>query len=216
MTPKDQKKIAFIDCYIHTPSRECFELIKANFPYYEFSCFFPAHAPMESLEEFDAIIAIGSSSMVTDQFKWQLDLAEILHRALLSGIPVLATCFSFQLLCHKFDCGIGEWPADKKRIGAQKVNFLDTRFPSDSTFAYQHRQWVRSLSDQLMVIGHSRVCEIEAVEHRTLPFWGFQGHLESSMEFCANEAEIADPFLAKKCLDNGQKIIKTFFRNFMT
>lgn len=182
-------KISVIDCAIVEPVYECYNQLVS---FVETPLFYhlPSQLGMRSLERCpsDIYIVLGSYSNVDEHLPWHKPLADFLMKALHLGKPVLGICFGHQLLCHHFGAKVQARAGDPF-YGVREI----TALPSLSALGLieekkfsllaSHGQEVTDLPECLNLIATSKDCQVEAVEHKTLPFIGIQAHPEASWRF---------------------------------
>jgi GMP synthase (glutamine-hydrolysing) len=199
------KRIAIIDCAIHSPSLPCFLKMKKTFNQ-SLSMHAPAHFGMNSItkDNPDGWIIFGSHSNVSDQLPWHLELALFIQDQLKQKIPTLGICFGHQLMADQFGATISKVKGKNSSYqGKRTTTIINERFglKKESQFDIftSHKYEVSKLSDQLIHIGQSNECHYDMIAHKTLPYLGLQGHPESSEYFIQSEL---DTPMCKKYLED--------------
>ncbi|WP_044213325.1 gamma-glutamyl-gamma-aminobutyrate hydrolase family protein [Flammeovirga sp. OC4] len=98
--------------------------------------------------------------------------------------PVLGVCFGHQIL------GMLEGGEIKRTTEARSLETIKQTSPSplfhaipqNSVFEEDHCESV-TLSDSFQLLAHSQSCENEAMQHKTLNWWGVQFHPEVSEDY---------------------------------
>jgi GMP synthase (glutamine-hydrolysing) len=221
MSINNEKSIAIIDCSINTPSIVCFNRMQMASPvrltYHHASKF-----GLESLklEPANAYVILGSFSNVEDRLPWQRDLAGFAEEKLNQDIPVMGVCFGHQLLADRFGCLIEPNTPDRKlsHEGTRDIAIKTNRFgistgPKELLVA--HKFQITKLSDQIEMIATSEDCPFDGIQHKSLPFIGFQSHPEGSTTF-ARESILAalDQKQLASGMENGLAVMLDFF-NFV-
>jgi GMP synthase (glutamine-hydrolysing) len=138
-------------------------------------------------KDIDAVILSGSKARIVDEsqrnkFKHVTDLIKCLD------LPLLGICYGHQLLCTSFGCEVGALDQEVKNK-FEEVNIIkdDEIFsglgtsPTRLSFIESHYDYVKrdSLNEAgFVLLADSRSCEVEAVRHKSRPFYGVQFHPE--------------------------------------
>lgn len=219
VTSKIDKSIAIIDCSINTPSIVCFNRMLQATPikltYHHASKF-----GLESLKlaPAQAYVILGSYSNVEDRLPWQRDLAGFAEDKLLQGIPVMGVCFGHQLMADRFGCFVDANSEDRKLAheGTREVEIHSNRFgikPGKRELLVAHKFQIKKLSDQIEVIAESEACPFDGIQHKSLPFIGFQAHPEGSSTFARESILTAlDTKNLQAGMENGLQLMLEYFR----
>lgn len=213
-------KISVIDCAMVEPVYECYNQLVS---FVETPLFYhlPSQLGMRSLERCpsDIYIVLGSYSNVDEHLPWHKPLADFLMKALHQGRPVLGICFGHQLLCHHFGAKV-QARAGNPFYGVRCISSLASASPyypfEEKTFSLlaSHAQEVVDLPECLNLIATSHDCQVEAVEHKTLPFIGIQAHPEASWRFVETNLHPQNCFPDDEQIEEAQtfglKIIDQF------
>jgi GMP synthase (glutamine-hydrolysing) len=160
-------------------------------------------------KDIDAVILSGSKARIVDEsqrneFKHVTDLIKRLN------LPLLGICYGHQLLCTTFGCEVEALahPVTDKFEQVHIINDDDifSGLKADQTgpfFFESHNDNVKrnSLnSAEFVLLADSRTCEVEAVRHKSKPFYGVQFHPER----IKIESDIRP---------DGHKLIENFYKN---
>ena len=189
-----RKPILVIDPALHTCELDCFNEIVRRAPINsDFRYFAPARFGLDDLvstrERPAGIIILGSSASVYDGLDWQTNFNAWLLEQMKNGVPTLGICYGHQLIAHlfggKIDLGFN---GDKKKgcrdIVLASTCKLQAAHTSGSTIV-SHREVVVD-AGSLQVVASSADVLIEAIQHPSLPIWGFQPHIEATEAFLRN------------------------------
>jgi len=158
--------------------------------------------------DIDAIVISGSKARIVkasyrDEFNGVVNLVRN------SDLPTLGICFGHQLLCWSLGAEVGRRKHEAFK-GFAKIRVLvpDGLFSGsekDSTvpLAENHYDYVkkRSLDKAgFVLLADSRSCKVEAVRHKSKPFYGVQFHPERIEVNGESHPE-------------GHRIIENFYRN---
>jgi GMP synthase (glutamine-hydrolysing) len=168
-------------------------------------------ADYEVDNDIDAVILSGSKARIVDEtqrnmFKHVTDLIRHLN------LPLLGICYGHQLLCTSFGCKV-EALAQPVIDKFQEVHIVNddeifSGFKADQAgpiFFESHNDIVKrnSLNTAgFVLLADSRTCEVEAVRHKSKPFYGVQFHPERTK----NESDTRP---------DGQKLIENFYKNIV-
>src|SRR4051794_40352050 len=121
------KKLAFIDPFVVSPAVHCYngivDLLNISMTYHMPSKF-GMSSLLDSENETDAYLIVGSASHVTEPLDWHGPLAEFLVKVLKSGKPVMGCCFGHQLLCYAFGSSVDFAHADQEKYSGTRVMTL--------------------------------------------------------------------------------------------
>ena len=99
------------------------------------------------------------------------------------GVPTLGICAGHQFMARHFggqaSPGVGEFGAAELRLspeGLKSPMFKDV--PPTSTVWESHHDDVTEVPKDFIVLGASERCPVQAMQHKTQPFFGFQFHPE--------------------------------------
>jgi GMP synthase (glutamine-hydrolysing) len=164
------------------------------------------NADYEVEEDIDAIILSGSKARIVDPSHRE-QFEEAIGVVIRFNLPILGICFGHQLLCWSLGCEVGSLSASV--IGLfENVRVIEP----DGIFAGFGKQELVPLAEShfdyvtrnsldragLVLLADSPSCEVEAVRHKTKPFYGVQFHPERIS------------IKGQKHLE-GEKVISNFF-----
>jgi GMP synthase-like glutamine amidotransferase len=168
-------------------------------------------ADYEVGRDIDAVILSGSKARIVDEpqrneFKHVTDLIKRLN------LPLLGICYGHQLLCTTFGCKVGalaEPVIDKfEEVHIVNDDEIFAGFKAGQTgpfFFESHNDNVKKNSLKtagFVLLADSHTCEVEAVRHRSKPFYGVQFHPER----IKIESDIHP---------DGHKLIENFYKNIV-
>jgi len=169
------------------------------------------HADYEVDNDIDTVILSGSKARIVDEtqrnmFKHVTDLIRRLD------LPLLGICYGHQLLCTSFGCEVEALtkPVIDKFQEVHIVNDdeIFSGFKADQAgpfFFGSHHDIVKRNSLNMagfVLLADSRTCEVEAVRHKSKPFYGVQFHPER----IKNESDTRP---------DGHKLIENFYKNIV-
>ena len=161
-------------------------------------------------KDVDAVIISGSAARIVNP----LDRAQFegVERFIkFCSLPILGICFGHQLLCWAFGAEVDSLPEqvlsrfeDVTVIQSDEI-FADFKEGQTIPLAENHHDYV--LKDSLdsagfALIADSASCEVEAVKHKTKPFFGVQFHPERTT--IKNETH-----------PEGHTVIENFYTNIV-
>lgn len=163
-------------------------------------------------------VILGSYSNVEDRLPWQRNLANFIEEKLNQNIPTLGVCFGHQLMADRYGSHVA--PNTKERNlsheGTRKIQIKPNKFnitAGEKEFFVAHSFQIEKLSDQFETIATSPECPFDGIQHKTLPFVGFQAHPEASTTF-AREAinNSLDQDQMNAGLENGLSLMLDYFQ----
>jgi GMP synthase-like glutamine amidotransferase len=166
------------------------------------------HVGYEFEKDIDAVVLSGSKARIVnpshrDLFKETIDLIDLLK------IPTLGICYGHQLICWSLGCTVASLDEPvKDRFEDVRIIEVDEIFDGFKEhltvpFAQSHYDYVLkdSLTEAVLVLlADSDSCEVEAVKHKYLPFYGVQFHPERIV-------------IKDQICPQGHRIIENFFSN---
>ncbi len=138
------------------------------------------------VNDIDAVVLSGSAArIVLSSDRTKFEGVEVIIRNF--GVPLLGICFGHQLLCWAFGAEVGSLPKqvasrfEEVRIIQSDQIFSGFKEGHTSPLAENHYDYV--LKGGLDAAGFTLMadsvsCEVEAVKHKTKPFFGVQFHPE--------------------------------------
>ena len=211
--------VAFVDCFLNTPVNHCVNEIvtRENLTStYHMPCAYGLES-LKSIAKPSAYIILGSATHVSEKLDWHKELLDIIIPDLESGIPVLGICFGHQLIADHYGCKVGYiTPKQNTHTVLREIEFLksygDFKNGSKAQLAYAHAQVVQCVSNNIEVIAKSQEFEIEAIRHKSYPFYGFQSHPECSRSFLENELKLSNTQQQDRILSKGEAILSNFLK----
>ena len=200
-------KTLVINCSLKTKSEALVEAI-SKFSECAVVQFGDVHTDFHIDRDVDAVVISGSGARIVDPS----------HRAMFEGVvrlikncnlPTLGICFGHQLLCWTFGVRVGVLAQPVigrfEKVKVVDVDGLFAGFAQQQTIplAESHYDYVlrESLNQAGMVLlADSSSCEVEAVKHRSKPFYGVQFHPERISIESESHPE-------------GHSVIKNFYSN---
>jgi len=158
--------------------------------------------------EIDAVVISGSGARIVEpsdrhMFDGVVDLIKT------CDYPILGICFGHQLLCWTFGAKVGSL-AQPVLDRFETVRVVDgdgifAVFRENQTLALSENHYDYVLKENLeqagfFLLADSASCEVEAVKHKTNPFYGVQFHPERIN-------------VKSECHSEGHRIIENFYRN---
>lgn len=134
----------------------------------------------------DAVVISGSAARIvkaSDRAKFEG--AEQLIRN--CCLPLLGICFGHQLLCWAFGAEVGSLPRQVdyrfENVRVIQSDSIFAGFKEGQTVPLAENHYDYTLKDSLSnagfeLLADSASCEVEAVKHKTKPFYGVQFHPE--------------------------------------
>jgi GMP synthase (glutamine-hydrolysing) len=160
-------------------------------------------------KDIDAVILSGSRARIVDEqqrneFKHVSDLIKRLN------LPLLGICYGHQLLCTTFGCeveALAEPIIDRfEKVHIIKDDAIFSGFKTDQTgpvFFESHNDKVKKNNLNkagFVLLADSYTCDVEAVRHKTKPFYGVQFHPERTK-------------IESETHPEGHKLIENFYKN---
>jgi len=156
--------------------------------------------------DFDAIVISGSAARIvqaSDRAKFE-NVEMIIKNCC---VPLLGICFGHQLLCWTFGAEVGSLPKQVanqfEHVRVIQSNEIFAGFKQWQTIPLSENHYDYVIKDSLgragfTLLADSVSCEVEAVKHKTKPFWGVQFHPERIT-------------INNKTYPDGHRIIENFF-----
>lgn len=138
----------------------------------------PNTTPMDEIDADGLVLSGGSPRIGTESAKLGLIGTYIDSRKL----PLLGICVSHQFMALHYGGRAG--PSEIPEYGKVTVHIdvddskIFSGVPKTFTAWESHNDEIKFLPDMFRIIAHSENCRIQAIEHKTLPFFGTQFHPE--------------------------------------
>lgn len=180
----------------------------------------PLHGLSSAQEDTNALayIIFGSASNVEERLDWHKSLSDFCYERLKENKPVLGLCFGHQLMADYFGMEVTKNPQQMSLYGTRSIifeeNFGLIKKGHESNVFIAHSYQVVGPLKELKVLASSIDCPYDGLYHPSMPYWGFQGHPEGSLDFYQHEildhtSPLEDDLL-KNSLNNGLDIIRQF------
>jgi GMP synthase-like glutamine amidotransferase len=137
-------------------------------------------------KEFDAVVIGGSAARIVQaSVRAKFEKVETLIKN--CNVPLLGICFGHQLLCWAFGAEVGSLPKQVanrfEHVRVIQSNEIFAGFKEGQTIPLSENHYDYVLKDSLNSAGFTLLadsvsCEVEAVKHKTKPFYGVQFHPE--------------------------------------
>ena len=137
----------------------------------------PNTASFNEIENIDGLVLSGGAPRVGIESELG-NCAEFLEKA---NYPVLGICAGHQFMARFF--GGEAKPAEKPEFGKVeliilKKNRIFNDVPEKSIVWLSHNDEVTKLPSSFICLAESESCKIQAMKHKTKPFYGLQFHPE--------------------------------------
>lgn len=200
-------KTLVINCSLKTKSQALVEAV-GKFSEKTVVDFKDVSAEFHIGEHIDAVVISGSGARIVDSSDRDMfsGVADLIRGC---DLPLLGICYGHQLLCWAFDAKVGSLavPAldrfENVRVIETDPIFEGLHKGKGIFLSENHYDYV--LKDGLEVAGFSLLadsasCEVEAVKHKSKPFYGVQFHPE--------RITVKD-----ETHPDGHKVIGNFYKN---
>lgn len=175
-------KTLLVNCSLKTRSEPLQEALR-KFSECSVVDFSDVDADYQVKADIDAVVVSGSAARIVkpyDRAKFE-GVAQLIKTC---QLPILGICFGHQLLCWSFGAKVGSLPQGVECFESVRVVQADGLFAGLATpvpLAENHYDYVQK--DGLdkagfVPLADSASCEVEAVHHKTKPFYGTQFHPE--------------------------------------
>lgn len=182
-----------------------------------FTYHLPSLYGMESLKkcDFNKAIILGSLSNVEDRLPWQKELADFSFEKINEGHAFLGICFGHQLMADRFGgtvSSINENSLPQNGVRQFEVINDTPLFKKGESFKtiITHSYEVNLLPKDFIHLATSKSCHYEALAHKDLPYYSFQGHPEASMAFVQRQVKKIKELEILKAQKDGLEIIRRF------
>lgn len=145
--------------------------------------------PVPSLEGYTHILSTGCPKGVHDAEPWMDDLSALFREALSCDLPLLAICFSHQLLAKTIAGAQYVRRRPSPELGWVRQELLEDDLllgPKGSSlwgFAFHFDEVTPDLpKDKARILMRSDTCEVEAFRVVGKKAWGLQAHFEETIQ----------------------------------
>jgi GMP synthase (glutamine-hydrolysing) len=191
-------------------------------------CCFLRAEELETVEDsprWTHLIISGSVASATMDQPWDRPLAQLVHRFVAAGKPILGICYG-----HQFLAKVLAGPGHVRRAAREEFGFLKLRLADAPLFkgltetvaVVSHFDEVFDLPGEFKVLASSGSCAVHAFQYRGLPVWGVQFHPEYGAEdsariwktvFCCTPERIPPPLEDPAPLQQNRVIFENFARS---
>ena len=156
----------------------------------------------------DAVVISGSTARIVDPSERAM-FEGVAHLIKTCNLPILGICYGHQLLCWTFGAKVGSLAQpvfDRfEKVRVINIDGIFAGFAEQQTVPLSESHYDYVLKESLeqagiVVLADSASCEVEAVKHKSKPFYGVQFHPERINVKSESRPE-------------GHKVIENFFRN---
>jgi GMP synthase (glutamine-hydrolysing) len=199
-------KTLLINCFLDKTQIKSLRDTIAKFSAYTEISYEKIQAEFKIDSDIDGVVISGSEARIVnkeDKSKFE-EVTELIKKC---NVPILAICFGHQLLCSAFGAKTGSLPEpvidrfEQVRI-LQKCGLFEGFAEGQAVPLFQyHNDYVQKegLEEaEFMLLADSATCEVEAVKHKTKPFYGCQFHPEDIQTTTETHPE-------------GHKVIENFY-----
>jgi GMP synthase (glutamine-hydrolysing) len=223
-----KKRIAIIECYDDrgTSLEKLFRKVDDSFEYSIFSI----HSNKFPSLDFDGYVISGGIIRIVDIEKYPFleKMAEIILKISKLKRPIFGICLGHQLIAYAFGGKVEE--ADTLEVGFDFINANEATLCKSisnqfAVFNY-HSDYVSQIPDNFRITGSSKICNSHIMEHKSLPIFGVQFHIEYDTEETKEileyaKDEIVDEGMNYDVLVENTKlydyaISKAIVKNFLT
>jgi len=200
-------KSLIVNCSLKTKSEALVEAV-GKFSECDVIQFSDIHEGYRVKEEIGAVVISGSGARIVDPSDRHFfeGVANLIKTC---DLPTLGICFGHQLLCWAFGAKVGSLAQPVlDRFEAVRVVDVDgifAGFRENQTVPLSENHYDNVLKENLreagfVLLADSASCEVEAVKHRSKPFYGVQFHPERVNVKGESHLE-------------GHRVIGNFYRN---
>ena len=159
-------------------------------------------------QDIDAVIISGSKARIVESsnrtmFEGTINLIKT------CSLPILGICYGHQLLCWAFGAKVGSLPQPVfdqfEKVRVVDVDEIFAGFAKQDTIPLSESHYDYVLKESLdkagmELLADSVSCEVEAVKHKSKPFYGVQFHPERINVKSESHSE-------------GHRVIENFYKN---
>ncbi|WP_456472708.1 GMP synthase subunit A [Methanocaldococcus sp.] len=133
----------------------------------------PNDVSLEDLKDANGIILSGGPDI--NKAKNCMDIA------LNAEVPILGICLGHQLIALAYGGEVGRAEAEEYALTEIYVDEEDDLFkgiPNKFKAWASHKDEVKKLPKDFIILAHSDICKVEAMKHKSKPIYGVQFHPE--------------------------------------
>lgn len=175
------------------------------------------------IDQIAGVIILGGGASPNDSIEWQTKLKTWLTRSrgvMDRGLPMMGVCYGHQVLAQLCGAKIDFlWQGEISK-GLRDINFIEETLGVLARQPYQivvsHREGVITLPQTWRSLTTSDyipsplpslddVMAIEAMTHCSLPWWGFQGHIDATPNFLINNSihqPLPHPYIGTRLINH--------------
>jgi GMP synthase (glutamine-hydrolysing) len=136
--------------------------------------------------EIDSVIISGSAARIVE-FSDRANFKGVVQLIKTCNFPLLGICFGHQLLCWTFGAKVGSLAQPVldqfEKIRVLKADYIFEGFAKQRRIPLSENHYDYVLKESLdqagmRLLADSASCEVEAVKHKSKPFYGVQFHPE--------------------------------------
>ena len=137
-------------------------------------------------QDIDAVIISGSKARIVESSNRTM-FEETINLIKTCNLPILGICYGHQLLCWAFGAKVGSLPQpvfDRfEKVRVVDVDEIFAGFAEQDMIPLSESHYDYVLKESLdqagmVLLADSASCEVEAVKHKSKPFYGVQFHPE--------------------------------------
>jgi GMP synthase (glutamine-hydrolysing) len=197
-------KSLLVDCSLKVPNEVLLETV-GKFSEYTLVEFKDVDEDYRINNDIDAVIISGSAARIVKHSD-RVKFGRVVHLIRNCNLPIFSICYGHQLLCWAFGAQVGSLAQpvfdrfEKVRVidGDQIFAERDTILVSESHYDYVLKESLHQAD--MVLLADSDSCEVEAVKHKSRPFYGVQFHPERISAKGETHPE-------------GHEILENFYRN---
>lgn len=198
MKPRDQLKILLLQIREdeETMLEEFYEFVQYSGCHHDqFTCLNTYKTNTfgpEVIQGFDALFVGGSSDasvLKPEEFTFVSHCRQLMRYCYDHNIPVLASCFGFQIAVEEFggkviedkaNMEIGIYPIELNLHAKTDPLLFD--YPQTFFAVSGHKERALRVPEECEVLGYSELCPYHIIKFRDKPFYGFQFHPEVDLK----------------------------------
>ncbi|MGD0994267.1 MAG: gamma-glutamyl-gamma-aminobutyrate hydrolase family protein [Candidatus Bathyarchaeia archaeon] len=159
-------------------------------------------------KDVDCVVISGSAARIVNPSHRHM-FEGVVNLIKTCNLPILGICYGHQLLCWAFGAKVGSLPQPVfdqfEKVRVVDVDEIFAGFAKHNTIQLSESHYDYVLKESLdaagfLLLADSASCEVEAVKHKSKPFYGVQFHPER----IANK---------KETHFEGHKVIENFYRS---